>query len=81
MRCTFHVDGDPASTWTEERDDLPLYPGDTVVQRDAAYKIIEGPHYEADWESASITTSCMVTLAKPVGEPHSRSTLGASPTE
>ena len=63
MRCAFNVDGDSGAIWTEERKDLPLYQGGTVTQDGHAYEIIDGPHYEADWESASITASFVVKPA------------------
>jgi hypothetical protein len=63
MRCAFHVDGDPTATWTEERHDLPLYVRDAVTHDGQAYEIIDGPHYEADWESATITSNLFVKPA------------------
>jgi hypothetical protein len=63
MRCTFDVDGDPDAAWSEERDDLPLYPGNEVTHHGTAYAIVDGPHYGADWESASINATFVVKAA------------------
>jgi hypothetical protein len=63
MRCAFHVDGDPAAGWAEEREDLPLYRGDTIIRDRRGYEIVDGPHYDADWESATISAGILV---KPV---------------
>ena len=62
MRCKFHIDGDPRGTWHEDRSDLPLYRGDTVLLDGADYEIIDGPQFEIDWTSSSITASF---VAKP----------------
>jgi hypothetical protein len=62
MRCMFHIDGDQRGTWHEERDDLPLYPGDTVSLDGADYEIIDGPRFEVDWASSAVTASF---IAKP----------------
>ena len=63
MRCTFRVDGEPAATWAEERTDLPLYRGGVIAHNDDRYEILDGPHYEADWESSSITATFVVKAA------------------
>ena len=54
MQCMFLIDGDDRGTWNEDRNDLPLYPGDTVTLDGADYEIIDGPQFEAHWPSASI---------------------------
>jgi hypothetical protein len=63
MRCAFQVDGDPRETWEEERSDLPLYQGGRVDHCDRVYEIIDGPRYEADWESATVSASFVVKPA------------------
>ena len=63
MRCRFDVDGEPDAAWSEERDDLPLYPGSEVTHDGTAYAIVEGPRYGADWESASIHATFVVKAA------------------
>jgi hypothetical protein len=63
MRCTFDLDGEPRASWTEEREDLPLYVGNEVTHRGSAYAIVDGPHYVADWESASIGATFVVKAA------------------
>ena len=63
MRCTFDIDGEPHASWTQERADLPLYVGDEVTYRGKAYAIVDGPHYIADWESASVSASFVLKAA------------------
>jgi hypothetical protein len=63
MRCTFHVDGDPTAGWSEERDDLPLDRGDTITHARRVYEVIDGPRYDADWESATISASLVIKPA------------------
>jgi hypothetical protein len=62
MRCKFEVDDDSNESWTEERDDLPLYPGARIPHSGRFYLIIDGPRYVADWESASI--SAMISVKR-----------------
>ena len=50
----FQIDGDRRGDWREDRDDLPLYPGDTVTLDGHPFEIIDGPNFEADWQSATI---------------------------
>jgi hypothetical protein len=63
MRCTFDLDGEPRASWTQERQDLPLYVGNEVTHQGSAYAIVDGPHYVADWESASISATFVVKAA------------------
>jgi hypothetical protein len=63
MRCRFDVDGEPDVSWVQERDDLPLYPGNEATHDRTAYAIIDGPHYAADWDSASIHATFVVKTA------------------
>jgi hypothetical protein len=65
MRCTFDVDGEPDASWTEERDDLPLYQGKEVTHDGNPYTVVDGPHYVADWDSASISATFVVVKAAP----------------
>jgi hypothetical protein len=63
MRCVFDVDGEPHASWIQERDDLPLYEGNEVTHEGIAYAVVDGPHYIADWESASISATFVVKAA------------------
>lgn len=63
MRCVFQVDGDPRSSWTEDRSDLPLHRGDTVARGPQLYEVVESPTYAADWDSASISANILVKPA------------------
>jgi hypothetical protein len=47
----------------QERDDLPLYEGNEVTHEGVAYAVVDGPHYVADWESASISVTFVVKAA------------------
>jgi len=62
MRCTFHVDGE-ARAWKEDRTDLPLYQGDTVLLDGRQFEILDGPRFEPDWESSTIVASFVVKPA------------------
>jgi hypothetical protein len=63
MRCTFDVDGNPRSTWTEDRD-LPLYVGSTIDHDGRDYEIVDGPRFEADMDLAVMSAAFTV---KPIG--------------
>ena len=60
MQCVFAVDGEPGAGWAENRKDLPLYQGGTVIHDGHAYEIVAEPRYEADGEVPSITASFLV---------------------
>jgi hypothetical protein len=60
MHCTFEIDGEPPTGWAEDRRDLPLYQGRTVVHDGHAYEIVAEPRYQADGESLSIRASFLV---------------------
>jgi hypothetical protein len=63
MRCMFQIDGDSRGTWTEDRTDLPLYPGDNVLLDGEAFEIIDGPQFVVDWLTAKISASFVAKAA------------------
>jgi hypothetical protein len=63
MRCMFRIDGDSRGTWSEDRADLPLYPGDTVVLDGQPFEIIDGPQFAVDWSTTKITATFVAKAA------------------
>jgi hypothetical protein len=63
MHCSFHVEGAHPLEWAEDRKDLPLYQGGTVVHDGRLYEIVAEPSYQILGERPAITASFRVKPA------------------